>query len=165
MVEGVCSKEETNVYPKRLAQIVELFTPLSEEERCELLVAFADTASRYEPKEGERFDLEDVRKDEECTDTVGVFLRLDPEKKLSVRMRLGPAVQTLTKAMTSILCEGLEGATLEEILELSSDFVPKIVGGQLVRIRSQTVYYVLGRIRAACQVLARRRQALAATPS
>jgi hypothetical protein len=28
---------------------------------------------------------------------------------------------------------------VEEILELPAEFVPKIVGGQLVRIRSQTV--------------------------
>jgi cysteine desulfuration protein SufE len=158
--EGLEPEEGQPSYPPRLAEIVDLFFPLSQEERCQLLIAFADASRNYEPKDGESFDLEDVRKDQECTDTVGVYLAADPAGKLRIRMRLGPAVQTLTKAMTAILCQGLEGATLEEVLELPSDFVPKIVGGQLMRIRSQTVYYVLGRIKAACKVLANRRKTL-----
>jgi cysteine desulfuration protein SufE len=42
------------------------------------------------------------------------------------------------------------------------DFVPKIVGGQLIRLRSQTVYYILTRMKSACKVwLNRERAALA----
>ena len=63
--------------------------------------------------------------------------------------------------MTSILCKGLEGTTLEEILELPADFVPKIVGGHLVRIRSQTVYYILTRMKSACRVYLNRLRAAA----
>ena len=63
--------------------------------------------------------------------------------------------------MTSILCRGLDGCSLEEILEVPSDFVPKIVGGELVRQRSQTVYYVLTRMKGAAKVLLRRREAAA----
>ena len=63
--------------------------------------------------------------------------------------------------MTAILCRGLEGCTVDEVLDLPSDFVPQIVGGQLVRIRSQTVYYVLGRMKGACQVLRNRLRAAA----
>ena len=113
----------------------------------------------HEPSPGEIFDLEDVRKDEECTDTVGIFLKVDPKGCVSLRVSLGPQVQTLTKAMTAILCTGLREMTLEEIIELPSDFVPKIVGTQLVRIRSQTVFYVLTRIKSACKVLLRRMRA------
>ena len=97
-----------------------------------------------------------MRKDEECTDTVGIFLQVDPERHAHFRITLGPQVQTLTKAMTSILCRGLDGCTLDEILELPADFVPKIVGGQLVRIRSQTVYYILTRMKSACRVYSNR---------
>ena len=58
-------------------------------------------------------------------------------------MTLGPEVQTLTRAMTAILCKGLDGRTPQEVLDLPSDFVTRIVGAELVRVRSQTIYYVL----------------------
>jgi cysteine desulfuration protein SufE len=149
------------VLPAKLQQIVDLFAVLGEEERRENLIAYAGQAARCGPREGETFDLEDVRKDEECTDTVGIFLRLGEGGGVTFRVTLGEKVQTLTKAMTAILCRGLDGCTLEEVLDLPGDFVPQIVGGQLVRIRSQTVYYVLGRMKGACQVLRNRLRAAA----
>ncbi len=145
-------------YPPKLQTIVGLFEMFSEEEKRENLIAYADQADRCAPHEDEKFDLEDVRKDEECTDTVGVFIRVDEEQRVHLRIALGPKVQTLTRAMTSILCKGLEGCTLGEILELPADFVPKIVGGQLVRIRSQTVYYILTRIKGACRAFLNRQR-------
>jgi cysteine desulfuration protein SufE len=146
-------------YPKKLQDIIALFESLPDEEKRNLLIDYAERASRCEPKEGETFDLEDIRKDEECTDTVGVFLKVDAEKRAHFRISLGPQVQTLTKAMTSILCKGLENCGLTEIFDLPADFVPKIVGGQLVRIRSQTVYYILTRIKSACKVYLNRQRA------
>jgi cysteine desulfuration protein SufE len=151
----------TSHYPPKLAAIIHLFESLPEEEKRENLIAYSEQAKKHEPKPGETFDLEDVRKDEECTDTVGVFLRLDPEKHAHFRITLGPQVQTLTKAMTSILCKGLDGLAIPEIMELPADFVPKIVGGHLVRIRSQTVYYILTRMKSACRVLLNRLRAAA----
>ena len=143
-------------YPPKLAAIIDLFEARPEEEKRENLIAYAEQAKRYEPKPGESFALEDVRKDEECTDTVGIFMKVDGEKRSHFRVTLGPQVQTLTRAMTSILCKGLEGRTPEEILDLPADFVPRIVGGNLVRIRSQTVYYILTRMKSACRVFLNR---------
>jgi SufE protein probably involved in Fe-S center assembly len=151
-----------SAYPPNLAEIVEFFDALSEDEKRENLIAYADSAAACAPKEGEAFDLEDTRKDEECTDTVGVFLRVDPETRAThFRITLGPQVQTLTRAMTSILCKGLDGATPEAVLEVPQDFVPKIVGGQLVRLRSQTVYYILTRMKSAAKVWLNRERAAA----
>jgi cysteine desulfuration protein SufE len=144
------------MYPPKLQSIIDLFQSLPEEEKRENLIAYAEQAKRQEPKADETFDLEDIRKDEECTDTVGVFMKVDPEKRAHFRITLGPQVQTLNKAMTSILCKGLEGCSPEEILDLPADFVPQIVGGQLVRIRSQTVYYILTRMKSACRVFLNR---------
>jgi len=148
-----------STYPPKLAAIISLFESLPEEEKRENLIAYAEQAKKHEPKPGETFDLEDVRKDEECTDTVGVFLKLDAEQQAHFRVTLGPQVQTLTKAMTAILCKALDGLDLDSIMALPADFVPKIVGGHLVRIRSQTVYYILTRIKSACKVLLNRRRA------
>ena len=148
-------------YPKKLEEIVSLFEHLPDEEKRESLVSYSLTAKNYEPKDGEKFDLEDVRKDEECADTVGVFLQVDGEGRSHFRMTLGPQVQTLTKAMTAILCKGLEGVEPKQILELESDFVPKIVGAQLVRVRSQTTYYILSRLKGICKVWSDRQRAKA----
>jgi len=140
------------MYPPNLAAIVDLFDALSEEEKRENLIAYADSAPCCAPRPGEVFGLEDVRKDEECTDTVGVFLNVEGGRRAHFRLTLGPQVQTLTKAMTAILCQGLDGATPEEIMAVPQDFVPRIVGGQLVRLRSQTVYYILTRMKSVCKV-------------
>jgi cysteine desulfuration protein SufE len=140
------------MYPTKLNKIINLFELLPEDERRETLVSYADNARRQEPREGEKFDLVDVRKDEECADTVGVYLLVDENGRAHIRMTLGPEVQTLTRSMTAILCKGLQDCTPQEILDVPSDFVTRIVGAELVRIRSQTIYYVLTRIKGICKV-------------
>lgn len=137
-------------YPDKLAAIIDFFEVLPDGEKRENLILYADQAKNCAPAPGEAFDIEDVRKDEECTDTVGVFMKIGEGGQVHLRVDLGPQVQTLTRAMTSILCKGLEGVTIRRILDVPADFVPKIVGAQLVRVRSQTVYYILTRIKGAC---------------
>ena len=150
-------------YPPKLDKIIHLFEALPEQERRETLVSYAESARKQEPRPDETFQIEDIRKDEECADAVGVYLHVDDKGKAHFRMTLGPEVQTLTRAMTSILCKGLDGATPQEILDLPSDFVTRIVGAELVRVRSQTTYYILTRMKGICRVwLDRQRRATAA---
>ena len=148
----------TSSYPSALDEIIELFESLPEDERRSTLILYAENSAKCAPSEGDTFDLEDVRKDEECTDTVGVFLKVDEHDGAHFKVSLGDKVQTLTRAMTSILCKGLDGAKLQDIVDIPADFVPRIVGGELVRLRSQTVYYVLTRMKGAVKVFMRRRQ-------
>lgn len=140
-------------YPAALGELITFFESLPEGERRENLIDFAAAAVTHAPKEGEKFDLEDVRHDAECTDTVGVHARLELGNHVHFAISLGPKVQTLTKALATILCRGLNGSTLTEILAVPQDFVPRIIGADLVRLRSQTVYYVLGRMKQAAQTL------------
>jgi cysteine desulfuration protein SufE len=148
-------------YPPKLSAIVSLFEGLPDDEKRETLIAYADQAARCAPAPGEHYDLEDIRKDEECTDTVGIFLKVGPAREVHFRVSLGPQVQILTRAMTSILCKGLDSSTIEQVLDVPADFVPRIVGGQLVRARSQTVYYVLTRMKSACRAFLNRERATA----
>jgi cysteine desulfuration protein SufE len=152
-------------YPPKLSEIISLFESLPDAEKRDMLIVFADSAANQVPRAGECFDLEDVRKDEECTDTVGIFLKVNPDRSAHFRVTLGPQVQTLTKAMTSILCKGLEGITPQELLDVPADFVPKIVGAELVRQRSQTVYYILTRMKSAAKVWLNRQRAVNAGAS
>lgn len=148
-------------YPAALNDIIELFEFLPEAERRENLINYAEMAATCARKEGELYALEDVRKDVECTDTVGVFVRVDDQDRVHFAIELGPKVQTLTKAMTAILCRGLNGSKVEEVMIVPPDFVPRIIGADLVRLRSQTVYYVLGRMKAAVKTFMDCRRAAA----
>src|SRR5262245_36782289 len=140
------------MYLTTLSKIISVFESLPEKERREALVYSADSAKKEEPREGKDSDLVDVRKDEECTDTMGVYLQVVEKGTAQIRKTLGPEVQTLTRSTAAILCKGPDDSTPQEILDLPSDFVTRIVGTELVRIRSQTVYYVLTRIKSICKV-------------
>ena len=83
-----------------------------------------------------------------ATRTAGVY-----GDRTSFAVELGPRVQTLTRAMTAILCRGLEACTPAEVLALPSGVVPRLVGAELVRLRSRTIYYVLDRMKQAVQRL------------
>lgn len=135
--------------PAALQEIIDFFEHLPEPERRENLIDMADSAAAYHRKPDEDYELSDVRKDQECSDTVGVFVRRDEAGRVHFAIELGPKVQTLTRAMTAILCRGLDGSTPAEILDVKPDFVPRIVGAELVRLRSQTIYYVLRRMQEA----------------
>ncbi len=91
---------------------------------------------------------------------IDLFVSLpDEEKRETLISYAEQTGKWRPKAMTSILCRGLEGATLSEVLDLPSDFVPKIIGAELVRARSHTVYYVLTRMKGICTVFRNRKRA------
>ena len=140
-------------YPAALHELITFFESLPEGERRENLIELAAQAPNHAPKPGEAFDLDDVRHDPECTDKVGVHLRLENGSRTHFALSFGPKVQTLTRALGVILCRGLNGSTLEEVQAVSEDFVPRLIGAELVRLRSQTVYYVLKRMKEAAAKL------------
>ena len=141
-------------YPAALQELITFFESLPEGERRENLIELAAQAPNHAPKPGEAFDLDDVRHDPECTDKVGVHLRLENGSLAHFALSFGPKVQTLTRALGVILCRGLNGSTLEAVQTIREDFVPRIIGAELVRLRSQTVYYVLRRMKEAAAKLA-----------
>ncbi len=139
--------------PPALQELILFFEKLSEVERRGALMDMADEVRQYAPQPGERYDIEDVRKDTECSDTVGIHVRHLEGDRVAFAISLGCQVQTLTRALSTLLCRGLSGATRTEILALSQDFIPRIVGAELVQLRSRTIYYVLGRLKVAVAAL------------
>jgi len=86
-------------------------------------------------------------------------LRVNPATRSAhFAINLGPHVQTLTRAMTAILCKGLDDATPEAVLD-----VPQISSENrrrpTRRVRSQTVYYILTRMKSVCKVWLNRERA------
>jgi 8-oxo-dGTP diphosphatase len=136
-------------YPPALQELISHFETLSEIERRESLIDLAESAPRYAPKEHELYDFSDVRKDTECSDTVGIHLRSTDTQRVQLAISLGCQVQTLTRAMSTLLCRGVSGASLTTVAELPSSFVERVVGQQLVQLRARTIYYVLARVKEA----------------
>ena len=135
------------MYPPRLQAIADLFAGLTESARRELLIHYAAGVARFAPQPGERFDIEDVRHDAECTDKVGIHLRITDG--CHFRVTLGPEVQTLTRALAAILCEGLDSLAPPDARALPESYVDAVVGAELIRLRSRTVYYILRRMKEA----------------
>ena len=135
------------MYPPRLQAIADLFAGLTESARRELLIHYAAGVARFAPQPGECFEIEDVRHDTECTDKVGIHLRLADGCRF--RITLGPEVQTLTRALAAIFCEGLDALPPAVILDVPESYVDNVVGTELVRLRSRTVYYILRRMKEA----------------
>lgn len=139
--------------PQSLQEIVDLYEQLSDDEKREALNNEAAQAEQYQPLEGEVFELEETRKDHECSDTVGIFVTTSDDDTIVFKIQLGEKVQTLTRALSVILCKGLAGCSAKEIVDLPDTFIPRIVGSELYRLRSRTVYYVLGRLKEAVKRL------------
>lgn len=135
--------------PPQLEEIIGFFEMLPDDEKRRALISYADQLPKHAPPEGAEMALVDVRRDQECLDTVGIFLQLDAAERARFFVTVGDEVQTLTRAMAAILCEGLAGMAVRDVPGLPATFVPRIVGQQLFRQRSQTVYYILTRMKAA----------------
>ena len=101
--------------PQNLQQIVEFYEGLSDDEKREALIGEAEQVEQYAPQKGESFAVEDVRKDSECSDKVGIFVRKEEDGSIFIRIQLGEKVQTLTRALSVILCRGLEGCSAQDI--------------------------------------------------
>ncbi len=139
---------ENSTQPQNLVKIINFFESLPDEEKRENLLSYANRSKAWEPNPDLIYDLEDIRKDEECTDTVGIYLKMH-QGKVFFNISMGPKVQTLTRALASILCEALKGATIEQVLAVKDECISQIVGQKLVQLRSQTVYYLIQRMRSA----------------
>lgn len=139
--------------PRLLQEIIDFYEGLPDGEKREALINDATLTEQYEPAADETFDLEDVRKDTECSDTVGIYVKKNDGGTIVFKIKLGKKVQTLTRALSVILCKGLKDCTAKEISNLPESFVPRIVGSELYRLRSRTVYYTLRRLKEAVQKL------------
>ena len=139
---------ENSTQPQNLVKIINFFESLPDDEKRENLLSYANRSKAWEPNPDLIYDLKDIRKDEECTDTVGIYLKMN-QGKVFFNISMGPKVQTLTRALASILCEALKGATIEQVLAVKNECISQIVGQKLVQLRSQTVYYLIQRMRSA----------------
>jgi cysteine desulfuration protein SufE len=133
--------------PQTLQNLKDLFSPLDEDERRELLCALAQESKKYRQNYQQTYFAETYHKDPICTDTVGIHLFQTNKNNYSLHVSLGPHVQTLTKAFACILCKTINNLSEKEILELQAEDIHELIGTPLVKQRSQITHYLLNRIK------------------
>jgi sulfur transfer protein SufE len=124
---------------------VQHFESLDNSARIQALIGLAQTVGEVDPTSVQEWDFSEVRQDEECLDSLGVYLKKD-QTRLQLAASVGDETTTLTRALTSVLVQHLNGETPERILEVKDSLVPRLVGESLLRQRRNTAYYPLRRI-------------------
>ena len=105
--------------PPKLQRIVELFAGAPKDLRVEALLEYSRKLPPLPPHlQGNRDAMEQV---EECQ--TPFFLSAEVDEQRRVRMWFDcPPESPTTRGFAGILAEGLDGATVEEVLEVPNDF-------------------------------------------
>lgn len=128
--------------PDSLAQIRDDFLELEQHERLLLLLEFANELSELPPQYLDHPDL--LERVEECQSPVYIFVEV--ENNIVQLFATAPKEAPTTRGFASILVQGLNGLTVEEVLDVP-DFYPQDLGlteaVSPLRIRGMTA--MLGR--------------------
>jgi cysteine desulfuration protein SufE len=105
--------------PSKLQEIVDDFASMSREEKLETLIAYAESMPPLPQRfRDERDKMEEVP---ECMTPVCLFTEKDANDRISFYLDIPPQSPTV-RGLASILTNGLNGSTLEEIISVPGDF-------------------------------------------
>jgi cysteine desulfuration protein SufE len=105
--------------PPKLQEIVDDFASMTREEKLETLIAYAETFPPLPEWLKERRDqMEPVP---ECMTPVFLFAEQQPDGSVYFHLDIPPQSPTV-RGLASILANGLNGSTLEEIISVPGDF-------------------------------------------
>jgi len=105
--------------PPKLQEIVDDFASMTREEKLETLIAYSETM----PPLPERFKEARDKMEEvpECMTPVCLFAEKEDDDRITFHFDIPPQSPTV-RGLTSILANGLNGATLQEIISVPADF-------------------------------------------
>jgi cysteine desulfuration protein SufE len=105
--------------PPKLQEIVDDFASMSREEKLETLIAYAESM----PPLPERFRDERDKMEEvpECMTPVCLFAEKQADGGIEFHLDIPPQSPTV-RGLASILTNGLNGSTLQEIISVPADF-------------------------------------------
>ena len=116
------------------------------------LIALAGGLAKLAPDSSQHWDVRDVRQDLECADTVGLYVRRD-SNGVRLAAEVGQEVTTLTKALTALMVQHLDGETPTAIASVTASQLSGIVPASLLRQRQNTVNYAVQRLQDAVRSL------------
>lgn len=109
--------------PDSLAQIRDDFLELEQHDRLLLLLEFANELPEFPPQYLDHPDL--LERVEECQSPVYIFVEV--ENNIVQLFATAPKEAPTTRGFASILVQGLNGLTVEEVLDVP-DFYPQDLG-------------------------------------
>ena len=129
--------------PGQLAEIREDFLALEQPDRLMLLLEFSNELPELPEKYRDHPDL--FERVVECQSPVFIFVEIDDDRSVHL-YATAPAESPTTRGFASILAQGLDGLTVDEVLAVPDDYPQSIGLTQAVsplRLRGMTA--MLGR--------------------
>jgi cysteine desulfuration protein SufE len=108
--------------PEKLAEIVDEFATAPKDVVLEMLLEFADAVPPLPPEHAGHAGMEPVP---ECQTPFFLAAEVAPDRTVTTWFDCPPEAPT-TRAFAGILAEGLEGATVDEVLAVPSDIYQRM---------------------------------------
>ncbi len=124
MSDAILGCVTEHALPEALADIREEFLEVGEKERLTLLLEFANELPELPARYSEHPDL--LERVEECQAPVYLFVEVDVAAVVHLFIT-APRESPTTRGFASILTQGLEGLTVDEVLGVPNDF-PQTIG-------------------------------------
>ncbi|GAA4366534.1 SufE family protein [Agromyces bauzanensis] len=124
--------------PARLAETREDFLALGVKDRLQLLLEFSNELPELPTRYADHPDL--LERVLECQSPVYIFVELDDDGLVHMHAT-APAESPTTRGFASILAQGLEGLTAEEVFGIPDDYPQSLGLGEAVsplRVRGMT---------------------------
>ena len=131
--------------PDQLAEIRDEFLALEQRDRLQLLLEFSNELPELPARYQDHPDL--LERVEECQSPVYIFVELDEEERVHL-YATAPREAPTTRGFASILAQGVDGLTAQDVLDVPDDY-PQTIGlteaVSPLRIRGMTG--LLGRVK------------------
>ncbi|GAA3585211.1 SufE family protein [Klugiella xanthotipulae] len=135
------------ILPPSLTAIRDDFLALEQRDRLQLLLEFSQELPALPPRYAEHPDL--LERVEECQAPVFIFPEVDSDGIFHLHAT-APAEAPTTRGFASILAQGLDGLTAQQVLDVPDDF-PYMIGltEAVSPLRIRGMLGILGRIKRA----------------
>lgn len=110
--------------PESLAEIRDDFLDLEIKERLQLLLEFSNELPELPERYRDHPDL--FERVEECQSPIFIVVEVDPDRSVHL-FATAPAEAPTTRGFASILVQGIDGLTAEQVLEVADDY-PSMLG-------------------------------------
>jgi cysteine desulfuration protein SufE len=131
--------------PTQLAEIRDDFLALEQRDRLQLLLEFSNELPELPERYRDHPDL--LERVEECQSPVYIFVEVDGDERVHM-YATAPREAPTTRGFASILAQGVEGLSVQEVLDIPDDY-PQTIGlteaVSPLRIRGMTG--LLGRVK------------------
>ncbi|MEV1129440.1 SufE family protein [Agromyces sp. NPDC049794] len=129
---------DATTLPARLAETREDFLALGVKDRLQLLLEFSNELPDLPERYADHPDL--LERVVECQSPVYIFVELDDDARVHMHAT-APAESPTTRGFASILAQGLEGLTADEVFAVPDDYPQSLGLGEAVsplRVRGMT---------------------------